>query len=219
MWFTNNLWIKFWALILAVSLWFYVAGEETVESDFKIPMQLVLAEGMVVTEQDAKEISIFIRGRKDIISKLPKNELVCKIDLSAYKEPQTIIFPIDRKILPLDPEVNILEMHPEHVLIKIDRLVQKVMPVRVETFGEPAPGYKVGGFIIDPISALIKGPEGYLKDMVYIDTEPVDVTGRQKSFKKMVPIKSIPSVGEKTPPQFIEVVVKIEENLKVKTKK
>lgn len=210
-WITHNLWLKLWALVLAIGLWFYVAGEETVQADLKIPVQLVLAEGMVVTEQSVDTIDVSVNGRKEIISKLLEGELVSRIDLTSYKEPKTIVLSVERKYLPLKPEVNILHMFPERLEVKIDRLVQKIMPIRVETFGEPAPGYRVEGFIIDPISALIKGPEGYLKDLVYIDTEPVDVTGRQKSFKKMVPLKSVPMVGNKEPSQFIEVVVKISE--------
>lgn len=211
---THNLLIKIGALVLAIGLWFYVAGEETIEADFKIPIQLMLANGLVVTEQDAKDIDVTIKGRKEIISKLASDELVSKIDLTNYKEAQTLTFPIEHKFLPFSPEIKILETNPERLKVKIDRLVQKVMPVRVVTFGEPAPGYKVEGFVIDPISALIKGPEEYLKDMIYIDTEPVDITGRQKSFKKMAPLVSIPMVGEKSQPQFIEVVVKIIENPK-----
>lgn len=207
----HNLWIKVWALVLAIGLWFYVAGEETIQAGLKIPIQLVLASDMVVTEQGVDAINISVSGRKEVISKLTERELVSQIDLTSYTEPKTVVFSIERKYLPLDPGVNILQMVPERLEVKIDRLVQKVMPVRVETFGEPATGYKVDGFIIDPISALVKGPEGYLKGLVYIDTEPVDVTGRQKSFKKMVPLKSIPMFGEKSPPQFVEVVVKIGE--------
>lgn len=211
---THNLLIKIGALVLAAGLWFYVAGEETVEVNLKIPVQLVLANGLAVTEQDAKDIDVTIRGRKEIISRLAGEELVGKVDLTNYKEAQTLTFPIEHKFLPFSPEIKILKITPENLKVKIDRSIQKVMPVRVLTFGEPAPGYKVEGFIVDPISALVKGPEKYLKDMIYIDTELVDVTGRQKSFKKMAPLVSIPMVGEKVPPQFVEVVVKIVETPK-----
>lgn len=217
-WLTHNLLIKAGAFILAVSLWFYVAGEETVEANLKIPIQVTLISSMVVTEQDVTSISVGIRGRKEAISRLSENELVCKIDFTSCKETQTINYAINSKSLPLPSDIKILEINPESIVVKIDRMVQKVMPVRVVTSGEPAPGYRVGGFFIDPISALIKGPENYLKDKVYIDTEPVDVTGRQKSFKKMVPLVPIPMVGQKEPPQFVEVVVKIEE-IPVKNKK
>lgn len=210
-WLTHNFWIKLGAFVLAIGLWFYVAGEETVQTDLKIPIQFVLAEGMVITEQKIDLLTISVSGRRDVISKLAEGELVCKVDFTNYKEPLTRAFTVERDLLPLDPEITVLEIIPESLEVKIDRLVQKVMPVRVVTEGESAPGYKVEGFVIDPISAIIKAPSGYLKDMLYIDTEPVDVTGRQKSFRKMVPLKSVPMVGEKAPPQFVEVVVKIAE--------
>lgn len=208
-WLTHNFWIKIGALILASSLWLYVAGEETVQAELKIPIDFVLAEGMVVTEQVVDMITVSVSGRKDIISKLAEEELVCKVDFTNYEEPLIRAFTVERGILPLDPEISVLGIIPNSLEVKIDKLIQKVVPIKVMTEGEPAPGCKVEGFVIDPISAIIKGPEGYLKDMVYIDTEPVDVTGRLKSFKKMVPLKSIPMIGEKAPPQFVEVVVKI----------
>lgn len=209
---THNSWIKLGALILAVSLWFYVAGEETVQTDLKMPIQFVLADGMVIAEQRVDSITISVSGRKDVISRLSEEELVCKVDFTKYTEQKTVAFFIEKKYLPLDPEIAVLNIIPNTLEVKIDRSVQKIMPIKVVTEGEPAPGYRVESFVIDPISAIVKGPEEYLKDMLYIDTEPVDVTGRQKSFKKMVPLKPISLVGEKTPPQFVEVVVKIMTN-------
>lgn len=212
-WLVHNFWIKIGALILAISLWLYVAGEETIQAGLKIPIQFELANGMVVTEQKVDVLTISVKGRKEIISKLAEGELICEIDFtgSNYIERQTISFSVDRKYLPLSPEINVLEIIPDSLEVKIDKLVQKVLPIRVVTEGDPAPGYKVEGFVIDPISAIVKGPEDYLKDMVYIDTEHVDVTGRLKSFRKMVLLKSIPMGGDKAPPQFVEVVVKIVE--------
>lgn len=208
-WIAHNFWMKTGALILAAGLWFYVAGEETIHTDLKIPVHLMLAEDMVVTEQKIDILTVSVSGRKDVITGLSGEDIVCKVDFTKYTEPQTVIFSIERRFLPLDPEVSVIGIIPENIEVKIDKLMQKVMPVKVATEGQPAPGYKVEGFVIDPISAVVRGPEGVLKDMLYIDTEPVDVTGRQKSFKKMVPLKFITMAGDKAPPQFVEVVVKI----------
>lgn len=209
-WLTHNLGMKLGAVVLALALWFYVAGEERVEIELKMPIQLDLADGTVVTEQDTTELKVLVRGRKEVISRLMEKEIVSRIDFSGYTEPQTIILPIDRGDIPVSQEVAILKILPIKFVVKIDKLAQKVLPVQVVTEGEPAPGYKVEGIVIDPISALVKGPEGYLKDLEYIKTESINVIGRQKSFKKMVALESIPLIGEKIPPQFVEVIVKIE---------
>lgn len=210
-WITNNLLIKIGALLLALALWFYVAGEEKVELEFKIPIELNLAEEVVVTEQNATELRILVSGRKEVISRLTEKQLSSKIDLTNHNELQTIIFPVDRHNVPVDSDIKVLKIVPINLIVKIDKLTEAVLPVEVVTKGKPATGYKIEGFVIDPISALVKGPEKYLDKLKYIKTESIDVTGRRKSFKKMVPLESIPMVGEKIPPQFVEVVVRIEE--------
>jgi YbbR domain-containing protein len=208
-WIQNNFWIKIGSVVLAVSLWIYVAGEETVEVELKIPLDLEVSHGMVVSEQKFDSINVYIKSRKELISKLSEKNLVSNIDLTSYKDPKGVVINIDKKNLPFGSDVDVIQIRPEKLEIKIDRLMQKVMPIRVITDGEPAAGFRTDGFIIDPISSLVKGPESYIKDLIYIDTEPIDVTGRQKSFKRYVSLVSIPMGGNKVPPQSIEVVVRI----------
>lgn len=212
---TNNIWLKIGALILAVSLWFYVAGEESIEESIKMLLQIELAPDMVVAEQKVNVLAVKIRGRKEVISKLDKEKLVAKVDLTSYKEPKAIIYSIDRKSLLSNPNIDILQVVPERFEVKIDKMMRKVMPIRIVTEGEPAHGFEIEGFVIDPMAVMVKGPEVFFKDLIYVDTEPVDVTGRQKSFKKMIPLKGIPMGGEKMPPQYVEVVVKIIEKAKI----
>lgn len=206
---THNLWMKLGALLLAVALWFYVAGEERVEAELKIPVQLSLAEGMVVTEQDTTELELLVRGRKEVISRLAEKELLSRIDFGGHTEPEKIIFHVERENIPVSAEITVLRIVPTKLVVKIDKLAEKVLPVQVLTEGTPAPEYKLEGFALDPVSALVKGPEGYLKDLEYIKTESIDITGRRKSFKKMVPLEPTPIIGEKMPPQFVEVVIRI----------
>jgi YbbR domain-containing protein len=217
----NNLWAKISAVILAIGLWLYIAGEETIEVELNLPLNIEIGQNMVVSEQKAELINVYARGRKELISKLAEEKLASNIDLTSYKERTSLVIPIERKNLPFEPDVDVMQIRPEKVELKIDRLIQKVLPIRVITEGEPAPGYEVEGFIIDPISAMVRGPEDFIDNLVYIDTEPVDVTGRQKSFKRYVSLKDIPMFGNKVPPQSIEVVVKIaqRENKSIKKDK
>lgn len=210
-WISNNFWIKFWALLLAIGLWFYVAGEETIEVNMKMPISLILAEDMLVTEQGVMNVNVMLKGRKDVIEKLKGKELYCRIDLSAYSESEVIILSIEPEYFSFGKNINILNIYPKQLKIKIDKLSQRVLPVKLITEGGAAAGYRMESFTIDPVAAMIKGPEGVLKDLVYIDTEPVDITGRTKSFKKMVPLKSVAALEDKLPPQFVEVFVKIGE--------
>lgn len=204
---TNNLLVKISSILLATVLWFYVAGEERVETQFAVALDFNLADGMVISELSVSEIEILVRGRKDMVAGL-KN-IRCVLDLKNYTEPQTLILPIDSDNININPEVTILKIHPTKVKIKIDKLSEKVVPVRVATKGLPAQGYEIKGFVTDPVNIAVYGPQDYLKNLKYIETSTVDITGRRKSFRKMISLKSIPMIGKKATTQFVEVIIRI----------
>ncbi len=206
-WITNNIWIKLGALLLAIALWFYVAGEERIEAKLKIPFKFGLAPNIIIARLGAPEIEMHVRGRKDQIAKA--ESISCDFNLSNYQEAQTLILPVERKNFNLPPEISILKMTPTTLKVEIDRLGEKVVPVRVVSKGDPAPGHSLAGFVIDPVTISVIGPEEYINKLKYIETEPVDITGRRKSFRKMVPLQSIPMIGKEAPAQFVEVIAKI----------
>lgn len=215
-WLVHNFWTKLGALILAIVLWFYVAGEERVEKEFRVPVRFYLNEGMVITEQDVSELNVLTGGRKEVVSGLQEKEILVTIDFRKpiYAEPQKIVFSINRGNIPLKPEISVLKIVPESVAVRIDRQAEKALPVEVVTKGVPAPGYKLEGFVLDPVSTMVNGPSEYLNTLSHIKTEAIDITGRRKTFKRMIPLELIPVIGERPPPQFVEVVVMIGEEKK-----
>lgn len=206
-WLINNLLIKLGSLLLAVALWFYVAGEARIEVKLKVPIQFQLATDMVIAQLETPEIEILVRGRKDDIAKA--ENISCHFNLNKYQDPQTLIMPVDRKNFNLRPETSILKIKPTMLKIEIDKVAEKIVPIRVTSKGEPAPGHMLAGFDIDPVTIPISGPEEYIQKLKYIETEPVDITGRRKSFRKMVPLQSVPMIGREAPTQFVEIIAKI----------
>ena len=91
------------------------------------------------------------------------------------------------------------------------------MPVNVVSQGNPARGCKLEGFTVDPVSVVVEGPEGYLKKLKNINTEPIYIIGRQKSFKKMVQLEPIPLAGRSLPVHFVEVTVNIRPKIQMRT--
>lgn len=211
-WIKNNIWIKVGALVLAIILWFYVAGEERIETKLTIPIEFQLSENMVVYEQEMSFIEVIVNGRKDLISKV--ENVSSSFDLRDYKEPQTVTFQIQREDIPIAPEIKVIQMFPSRLMVKIDKLTEKKLPIKAIITGESAYGFSVDGTLLDPVSSIVIGPEQLLSDMKYIETEPVDITGRRKSFRKMVRLKMIPLKGHQVPPQFVEVIIKIKSGRK-----
>lgn len=81
-------------------------------------------------------------------------------------------------------------------------------PIRVETKGEPAAGYRVGAITVTPPVSTLTGPVSYFDKNKEVVLEPIDVTGASETIKKTVTVPG-PAGGSVLPAQ-VEVTVEIE---------
>ena len=69
--------------------------------------------------------------------------------------------------------------------------------VSVVTEGDPAIGYNVVSVSVDPTTVTVRGTESFITGTDSIDTEPVDISGADKTVVRSIPL-SIPSGAEVT---------------------
>ena len=71
------------------------------------------------------------------------------------------------------------------------------LPMKAETTGEPAKGYKVGKITIDPPVATLTAPISYFEKNSVLRLDPIDVTGASDTIRKTVTIPK-PAGGSTT---------------------
>lgn len=84
------------------------------------------------------------------------------------------------------------------------------LPVRIDTKGEPAKGYKVGRITITPSVATITAPISFFSSNKTLDLDPIDVTGASADIHQVVNV-NVPSGGSVAVPK-VTVVVEIDKD-------
>jgi YbbR domain-containing protein len=84
-----------------------------------------------------------------------------------------------------------------------------IKPVHVPLIGEPEEGYKLVGIEVTPDEVLINGDFENFRNIIYYDTEPVDITGATKTFSTSALIINDNEFVQLEPEEVL-VVVKIE---------
>lgn len=84
------------------------------------------------------------------------------------------------------------------------------LPVRIDTKGEPAKGYKVGRITITPPVATITAPISFFSGNKTLDLDPIDVTGASADIHQVVNV-NVPSGGSVAVPK-VTVVVEIDKD-------
>jgi YbbR domain-containing protein len=172
--------IKLVSLILATSLWFLVAGEEKVDMTVQIPVEVInLPADLEVADQVKTELAVTVTGPQALIRTLNR-DVIRTIDLAdAVAGPVVIENNIDSITMPWG--VRVLRIKPAELILKLDKLVTKKLPIQAITTGEIPKGYTLSSIMLEPAAISINGSEALLQHIEGLRTKPLDINGLTRS--------------------------------------
>ncbi|MGN0954196.1 CdaR family protein [Dialister sp.] len=102
-----------------------------------------------------------------------------------------------------------LDVMPSQVKVAVKMKEQTKLgnlPIKAETKGEPAKGYKVGKITVSPAVETLTAPISYFEKNRTLDLDPIDVTGATQDIHQVVTVNTPPGGSVAVP----KVVVTIE---------
>lgn len=207
--FLENWLLKVLALIFALILWFFVMGERRLEVGYTVPLELKnIPEAMMVANEVPSLVDVRISGPRTLLTNLRPTDLSIAVDLKGLKPGITTFRRLEERIN-IPSALKVTRVSPSYVDIKLDRIKEKTLPVRVVTEGEPAPGYRLVRIEAEPARVTVEGAESELKDLVEVTAEPVSLDGVHESFTLMVPLAYKGKYSKLKEDQAVEVKVTI----------
>lgn len=207
--FTSNLRLKAVALIFALALWFFVAGQSRTEVGFLVPIGLKgMPNDMVMTSMPPEDIEVRVTGPRLFIANLSPAQIAAEIDLSSAKEglnayrikPTDIVTPMG---------VDVLRFRPNSIEVRLEKLSKAEVPVRARVTGKPAPGYRVAEVEVFPKSVVATGTRKELNGARVLHTRPVDVSGIDSSRSLSVPLDTSGTEFRSLSSERVEVKITI----------
>ncbi len=186
--------IKVISVILAILIWYYVAGVQgpTVVRTFRVPVVAINIEPGVVIKSKTDYVNVTAGGPSRLILGLNEQDFTALIDLSGKTLGEYYI-DVDAKS-PLT-EVTIEKVSPEKARISLEKLTTIVMPIAVKFSGEAEEGFLPGTPIISPDKASITGPESVLANIKEVFIQ-IDLTGIKEETNLTLPVKIFGKDGE-----------------------
>jgi YbbR domain-containing protein len=211
----RNLGKKVLALILAVSLWFIANMEQDVERTISIDVIYEnLPQDLVIVNKPADKITITARGARGQIISLSPKRLRYSIDLSSIS-PGLSKFEVHAGQLKVPRGVQIVGITPAEIRVDVDRVVDKMVPVK-PVLAPPDTGYEiVDKPVVEPQEVRVQGPSRIMYNLKSISTDTVSTSGVKSKFTIEVPLKAPPFV-ELVNPQTVRVTVDVRERVSVK---
>lgn len=166
------------SVIIAVSLWFYVASQDEEMTDYTIYNVPVQFEGLDVLENrnlmivgDTPKVNLKFKSTYRTYVELVKSEISVKVDVSSIAAPQeysmgyTVTYPAS-----LASFIQPISQSPTNVTFTVARYVETDIPVRGVFDGSVAEGYLPGDsndFVISPSVITVSGQEELVNQVVY----------------------------------------------------
>ena len=188
--------LKVISLVLAVVLWYFVGGEDRVNKNVMIPIEIInLPRDLVISNQFKKEIEVTVSGPRSMIQELSSRAITRQVNL-ASATPGTMVIKNDNNHIPVPRGITVQRVQPSSIILSLDKLIQKKFPVAARTVGKVAEGYYVKSLKVDPDVITITGPLTTLSQVDELFTKPINLAGRKQSIQLQIPLVLDPSIVE-----------------------
>jgi len=151
------------AIMLSIFSWFLVTGREKVE--VLVDMSLVMTnppEGLIIERGLPDQIKVRVRGPKGLVRSLVNKTLTYPLDISKLDVGQSVVEIREDKV-PLSAAYEIVEIKPNRLVLKVDRIASKQISVEAGWKGEINSDYELGRAEVEPKTVKLEGPESVLR--------------------------------------------------------
>lgn len=185
---TSNLGTKLISVAIAVVLWMIVLGSRNVEATKEVPLEIITPTDLVPANEVPDRIAFRLSGPKAFLrAVLDRKEEPIRVNLSGAKAGLvTYRFFSDNIRVPIG--VKVLSINPTSVLIKLEPLKKREVPLKLELRGSVPEGFRITKVEVRPERVRLKGPESRLDAIGELPSVPIDVSGLHQSVDREVPL-------------------------------
>jgi len=187
----KNLPLRMLSLAIAAGLWIFVnAGQRSAFDELNIPINYRhLPAGLVIVNHPADWVKVQVNGTRTLLSLLNPERLTVRLDLSGIG-PGQASYKINPTMFVVPRGTTVTSVSPSEVILDVDRVVQRDIPVHVDVDGKPASGYEVAGAEAKPATVMAIGPSRYVNTIAQIPTEPLDIRGANADVERRVDLEN-----------------------------
>ncbi len=154
------------ALLLSVSLWVLVVNDQNPErtdtTAFAIPIEVTKVPPGLVLMNTLEPVRLKIRAPKDSWNNLRSSSFRAYVDLS-HQGPGIQSVSVLAECS--DPQVDVLEVVPATVSIRLEEIQERTVPVKVNLVGNVPFGYVYGTPKVDPEVVVASGPASLVQSV------------------------------------------------------
>ncbi len=189
----SRLWSKEWILkfisiCLAVLLWSFVGGEDVVEKNVMVPIEVInMPKDLIISNKYKKDIAVTVKGPRSLLMEMDERQITRQINVSDAL-PGTKVVVIENDSIEVSRGIEVLRIQPSSIILSLDKLIQKEFAINPITTGSVAHGFILKNLGLDPKNITFTGPQTVLSQVDVLKTTPINISGLFESIKQQIPL-------------------------------
>lgn len=209
----KNLVPKLVSLFFAIFLWYFVVGEDKIDTTVYVPLEITnLPQDLIISNQFRKQIEVTVNGPRGLVRSVSSQHITRPVDLT-NATPGSHVIKNTPETIKLPKGIQVQNVRPANITLTIDRLIKKELPIKPVLTGNVASGYEVEAFVAKPPTLGLTAPASTLENEVFLLTEQIDISGKKASFSTQVPLDVKEKITELIGEPIISVQILIREKL------
>ncbi len=188
--------LKLISFFFALFLWYFVAGEDKVDMNVSIPVEIVnLPRDMVISSQFKKQLEVTVSGQRSLIRSLSTQHISRTLDLSDTK-PGKVVFENTADTIPFPWGISVLRLQPNQITLLIDRLIEKNLTIKPIVTGSLPEGYELISIFLEPETITITGSKTILEEVESLNTNVINIEDIKELTVKQVSLNLTPAITD-----------------------
>lgn len=156
------------ALALAILTWYLITGREKVEAWVDMSVEMTNSPGgLIIRKGLISKIEVRVRGPKGLVRSLDRRKWTYSLDVSKLKVGENLV-DIDRERIPLSMAYEVVEVKPSRLILSVDRLAKKELPVVAEWRGTLPKDFRLLEVKAVPDHVEVRGAERQVRPMTQV---------------------------------------------------
>lgn len=199
---------KFVSVLVALLLWLYVQGQQSVDTSIRADILWQLPPGLVATEPLPPKVTMSVTGSRTAVRRVERSSPSVRVDLS---ELETGAHLVDTSAYPVEglQTLTLNSLSPSTVSFSLDELTTRKVVVDPVLVGTPLEGFRVSSALPDPLVVTVRGAQSAVQDRIEVTTRPIDVSGLDQDAALLAAL-DLPTGVERVGDEVLEVFVTVE---------
>lgn len=218
--------LKLLSLVFAFVVWLAVANVDDYKTTKQITgIEIEFVNGIAITEKnkvyevpEGKTIDIVVKGRRNLVEGLTKDDFKAVADLSKMSITNAVAVNVSAVSALVDKEIT-LSYQDSAVVVDVEDKVTKQLPITVQTVSSVQEGYAISNKSATPNLITIEGGESIVNTIEQVAVN-IDVAGANHNIVAYGEPIFLDYAGNKIEPSKFEYdVTSVEVNIEIKKTK